>query len=261
VGSGLLATTVLGFWQAPRITCAVIHYRSPWPVGDVVLRDARLGDSGFPTIAVATVDQATFRTIAQAASQRWVPGFLLADRMQAWGTLTVAPDVNWRVTLDDQQKIPSLTVRIPGPLADTLLARLLGSHTAAASELHLTTCTLQAHPGTGGTASWTLHLAGSATYILGGHPIPLAIEALSATATSQLSRRPDGSQMLTASATITDLRGTIALVGAIAPLRLVLEKELNQRLGQDLPKALVPGWWPAATVIDLALAPSQVTEL
>jgi hypothetical protein len=261
VGVGLLAITVLGIWQAPRITCAVIHHRSPWAAGDVVIRDARLGESGFPAIAIATVDQATFRTIAQEASQRWVPGFILADGMQAWGTFTWFPDLSWRISLDDHRQIPAITVRVPGTLADTLLARLLGPRAAFVTDLHLTTCTIQGNPGTGGKATWTLHLAGSATYVLGGHSIPVSIEALHATATTQLSRRPDGSQMLTASATITDLQGKVALVGTIAPLRIILEQQLNQRLGQDLPTALVPGWWPAATVIDLALAPSAVTEL
>jgi hypothetical protein len=261
VGGGLLATTVLGIWQAPRITCAVIHHRSPWEAGDVVIRDARLGEGGYPTIAVATLDQTTFRMIAQEASQRWVPGFILADGMQVWGTFIKAPELSWRISLDDQQKIPAITARVPAPLADTLLTRLLGPRSSSLADLHLTTCTIQTSPGTGGKTTWALHVAGSATYVLGGHQIPVTIEALHATATSQLSRRPDGSQMLTASATITDLRGKVALVGAIAPLRIVLEKELNQRLGQDLPKALVPGWWPEATAIDLALAPSQVTEL
>ncbi len=261
VGGGLLATAILGVWQAPRVTCAVIHLRSPWPAEDVVIRDARLSGTRFPTIAVATLDRATFRRIAQEASQRWIPNFLLADGMQAWGNVSWAPELSWRMSLDDQQKIPIITARVPAPLADTLLARLLGPRADFLANVHLTMCTLQASPGIGGKATWILHLAGSATLVLGGHPIPVTIEAMHATATSQLSRRPDGSQMLTASATITDLRGKVALVGAIDPLRIVLEKELNQRLGQDLPTALAPGWWPEATVIDLALAPSQVTEL
>lgn len=259
----LLAPLVLAtaaVLAAPWLTCRIVAGRAPFPSGALLVHGARLGGSPPPAMVIATCDPATFRRICAGASGRWIPSVLLTDGQHAWGAFRDAPEVTWRLDLASGSDIPRIAARIPQGLAERLLARRLAADQAPVTDVRLRTCSLLGEPDADGTIQWQAQLSGSAAIRWGQQALPVVVDDAQTTAVSRLGVVHDGRRPVTAEVRIAVLRGTAPLLGDLAPLSGTLEKQANQRLGQELPKTLVPDWWPSATRWDLRTVPSAMTE-
>lgn len=245
---------------APWLVCRSIAGRAPFPSGHLLVHGARLG--GVPPVAmvVGTCDPATFRTICQGASGRWIPPVLLADGQHAWGAFREAPEITWRLDLASSSGVPRIEARIPQDLAQRLLASRLMADQAPVTDLRLRTCRLLGEPVADGSIRWEAQLSGSASIRWGQQPLQVVVEDAQVAAVSRLGVANDGQRPVAVEVRIAALRGTAPLLGDLAPLVPILEKQANQRLGQELPKTLVPEWWPTATRWDLRTVPSAMAE-
>lgn len=245
---------------APWLVCRSIAGRAPFPAGDLVIRGARLGGIPPPAMVVATCDPATFRAICEGASKRWLPAVLLADGQHAWGVFTDAPEVTWRLDLVRSSAVPRLEARIPQSLAEALVAKRLAEDKAPLQDVRVRSLSLTGEPVEDGSIRWHAQLSGSAALLWGQQSLPVLVEDAQVAAVSRLGAAEAGRRPVAAEVRIESLRGTAPLLGDLAPLLPTLQKQANQRLGQELPKTLVPDWWPSATRWDLRTVPSAMAE-
>lgn len=245
---------------APWLVCRSIAGRAPFPSGDLIIRGAQLGGIPPAAMVVATCDPATFRAICQGASGRWLPPVLLADGQHAWGAFAAAPEITWRLDLARSSTVPEMEARIPQGLAEALVARRLAVDQAPVKDLRLRSLSLVGEPAADGSTGWHAQFSGSAAILWGQQALPVLVEDAQVAAVTRLGAADAGWRPLAAEVRIDALRGTAPLLGDLAPLMGTLEKQANQRLGQDLPKTLVPGWWPTATRWDLRTVPSAMAE-
>jgi hypothetical protein len=255
----LVIVTLVAWCLAPWGIVRSIQAKVPFPSGYVTIRGASLGGKPPPAMVVGTCDRATARAIWQGASGRWQPGFVLGDRQHAWGTFNQAPEITWRLDIHESAVEPRITAAIPAPLAERLLARHLSAAGSPVSAVRITTALLTGTPA-GLTTSWLLELSGTAQVAIGNSPFRVHLTQAVATLETTLIPQATGPGQLRFTFTLRTLEGDIPLLGKLAPWRGILEKQVNQRLGQGLPKTLVPIWWPSATHWDIRVAPGAVGE-
>jgi hypothetical protein len=255
----LVIVTLVAWCLAPWGIVRSIQAKVPFPSGYVTIRGASLGGKPPPAMVVGTCDRATARAIWQGASGRWQPGFVLGDRQHAWGTFNQAPEITWRLDIDESAVEPRITAAIPAPLAERLLARHLSAAGSPVSAVRITTALLTGTPA-GLTTSWLLELSGTAQVAIGNSSIPVQISHLAATLETTLAPQMAGPNWLQATLKLQTLEGELPPMGKLMPWRDLLERQVNQRLGQGLPKTLVPVWWPTATHWDLRIGPSAMGE-
>ena len=259
VAAALVIVALIAWRVAPWWAVRTVQAKTPFPSGDVVIRGARLGGEPPAAMVIGVCNRATVHSIWQGASGRWQPGFILGDGQHAWGTFSQAPEITWRVDIDDGAVEPRITAAIPAPLAERLLARRLGTEGSPVSEVRITTAMLTGTPA-GLTTSWLLELSGTAQVAIGNSPLPVQLRQAVATLETTLVPQSNGPSQLTAAFRLQTLDGEIPLLGKLAPWRGILETQMNQRLGHELPKTLVPVWWPTATHWDLRVVPSAMGE-
>ena len=251
---------ILSCWRlAPWWAARSLQAKSPLPGTHVVIRGASLGGEPPSAMVIGVCNRETVHTIWQGASRRWQPGFILGDGQHAWGAFTQAPEVTWRLDIDDRVLEPRISAAIPAPLAERLLARHLSEERSPVSAVRITTATLTGTPS-GLTTTWLLELSGSAQVAIGNSPFRVHLTQAVATLETTLMPQAIGPGQLTVAFKLQTLEGDIPLLGKLAPWRGILEKQVNQRLGQGLPKTLVPRWWPSATHWDIRVAPSAIGE-
>ena len=256
----VLVVVILVAWRlAPWWAVRSLQAKIPLPGKEVVIRGASLGGEPPPAMVIGVCNRATVQTIWQGASGRWQPSFILGQGQHAWGTFTQAPEITWRLDIDDSAWEPRITAAIPAPLAERLLARHLVAERSPVSAVRITTATLTGMPA-GLTTTWLLELSATAQVDIGNSPLPVQLTQAIAHLETTLLPQATGPSQLTATFTIQALEGDIPLLGKLTPWRSILEKQVNQRLGQELPKTLVPGWWPTATHWDLRVVPSAMGE-
>jgi hypothetical protein len=255
-----LVTVVLVAWRlAPWWAVRSVQAKTPLPGKDVIIRGASLGGKPPPAMVIGVCNRATVHAIWQGASGRWQPGFILGDGQHAWGTFTQAPDITWRLDIDDSVTEPRIEARLPGPLVERLLDQHLGAERSPVSSVRFTAATLNGTPA-GLTTTWLLNLSGTAQVAIGNQPLPVQLTHGAARLETTVLPQANGPSHLSAMFSLTTLQGEIPLLGTLTPWRGILEKQVNQRLGQELPKTLVPTWWPTSTHWDLQVVPSAMGE-
>ena len=178
-GVGLLVLLVAVVWLAlPWATCRWLRSQAPWDTGAVVITGAAWGGTPPPAMVVGVCDRATLLAIWRGSSGKSLPAALLANHQHAWGTFSAAPEITWRVDLDDLVAEPRITAAIPQALAEKLLAASLKADAPQLSRVHLTTVALTGTPQADGVATWTLALAGDAVVTINQQALPLRLTAL-----------------------------------------------------------------------------------
>ncbi len=261
---GVAAITVV--MTAPRLVCWGVDRWRPAHGGEVLIRGCQFSDqvpAGAATaMVVGRCTPAEFRRIWVGASGYWVPGFALADGQHAWGTFAQAPDITWRLDLVNEpspEGLPIVSARIPTGVAERLLTDVLLDRQVPVTAVRLSKVKLMGEPTAPEQLRFHLQLSGAATVEIGRSPLAVTLENLIAqVAVRVIPSATD--QRLEAAFTIDDLQGEVPFLGSLTPFADTLEKQVNQRLGQELPRALVPVWWPAATRWDLQVTPRVVTE-
>ena len=259
VVAALVIVIVISWHLAPWLAVYAIQAQAPLTSGEFVIRGARLHGEPPPAMVIGVCNRATFHTIWQGASEQWLPGFILGDGQHAWGTFTQAPEITWRLDIDDGVLEPRISARIPAPLAERLLARHLSAERSPVSAVHITAAMLTGTPA-GLTTTWLLALSGTAQVADGNSSIPVHLTRADARLETTLAPQSTGPSQLTAKFTLQELEGDIPLLGQLTSWRDILEKQVNQRLGHELPQTLVPEWWPPATHWDLRVVPSAMAE-
>ena len=259
MAAALVIVTFIAWYLGPWWAVRAVQAKAPLPSGDVVIRGALLGGEPPAAMVIGVCNRTTLHTIWQGASGRWQPGFFLGDGQHVWGTFTQAPEITWRLDIDDDVLEPRISAAIPAPLAEGLLARHMNAERSPVSAVRIITATLTGTPA-GLTTTWLAKLSGTAQVAIGNSPLPVHLTRADARLETTLVPQSNGPSHLTAIFSIPALEGDIQLLGQLTPWRGILEKQVNQRLGQDLPKTLVPAWWPTATHWDLQIVPSAMGE-
>lgn len=262
IGLAVVAVLVIATVLAgPRVTCRYLQRQTPLDGDAVIIRGVQYQGAPPRAMVVGRCAPAVFKHIVEGASGRWLPGFLLADGQHAWGTFTDAPEITWRLDLDQQAAEPVITARIPVHLAERILARTLADQRLPVSAVHLRTAQLTGVPLSGvSVTAWHAQVAGSAVIDIGGSRFPVTIDGATASLALEYIPQPTGDRHLRGELIIDDLRGSVPFIGSLTPLLDAVQKQANQRLGQELPNTLVPNWWPTATHWDLEVVPGGVAE-
>ena len=242
---------------APQIACRMVQWQCPIQSDGVVIRGARYG--GTPAAAAMVVGQCApyvFKRIVEGASGRWLPSVVLSEGQHVGGTFTDAPEVTWRLDLNATADEPRITARIPQALAERLLAEQLKRARSPVSEVTLAEVSLTGEPHDADTV-WQAHLRGAGKIMLWNQPSDIDVENMAITVTTTFTPRSDGDHGLTTHLDITDMRGNSPF-GPLMPFALLIQKQANQDLGREMPKVLVPGWWPTPTHWDLKIVPGGV---
>jgi hypothetical protein len=227
--------------------------RSPVVIPDLVIRGAAYVAEPQPAMVVIRFPPAQFHALCQGASGRWIPRFLIGDGQQVWGTLAQLPAITWRLDLAAGVALPEVVGRIPPAGLEQALESRLRSAGSPVSQIRITDLKIQGEPAESGEEHLRLHLAGTATIVMGDARLPLQISDLSLSATVRRALRPDGRTGLVGTVAVQRLAGTAPILGDLSAFRDLLEKNLNQRLGQELPKTLVQEWMPMESVIDISV--------
>lgn len=242
---------------APQIACRLVQRQCPIPGDGIVIRGVQYG--GNPATAAMVVGQCSpgvFRRIVEGASGRWVPGLLLGAGQHAWGTFTYAPEITWRLDLDATADEPHITARIPQAVAERLLAAQLKQASSPLSQVKLIELSLIGKPQADKTV-WLAHLRGTANVLLWNQPSEIEVESFDIAVNTTFLPRPDGDRGLTAQFELKEMRGTSPF-GPLTPFSPLIQKQVNQDLGREMPKVLVPGWWPTTIHWDLRIVPGGV---
>ncbi len=261
--AGLVAVVlVMAVWLAlPWLTCRWLQSRTPLIAGTVIIRGACLGGTPPPTMVIGVCDRATFLAIWRGGSGRWQPGSLLADGQHAWGTFTDAPEISWRLDLDDRAREPRITATIPAGVAERLLARELRTAHAQVSGVRLATASLHGEPGDPGTTTWDLELGGTANLDLNQQLLPVKLGHLRAGMATHLGDALTDGRPLTATITLSDLVGEGPFIGSFAPWKGWLETRITEQTAKDLRAVRIPVWWPERLQWDLQIIHPAQQEL
>jgi len=248
---------VAGVLLAPQIACRLVQRQCPIKSDGVVIRGVRCGGNPATTaMVVGQCSPSVFKQIVEGASGRWLPGLVLSEGQHAWGTFTDAPEVTWRLDLDATADEPRISAQIPQAVAERLLAAQLRQARSPLSQVKFADVSLTGEPHAADT-HWQVSLRGSASIQLWNQPSEIEVEKLTVSVTTTFTPRPDGDHGLTAHLVIKDMRGASPF-GPLAPFAPLIQKQVNQDLGREMPKVLVPGWWPTATHWDLKIVPGGV---
>lgn len=253
---------VIALWLAlPGLTCWWLRGQAPLEAGAVVIRGARWGGEVPQTMVVGVCDKATFLAIWHGSSGRWQTGALLADGQHAWGTFTAAPEISWRLDIDDSVSEPRISAVVPQGVAQRLLARALHEAHAPVGGVHVATATLIGVPGAAGLTTWDLNLAGTALLEFNQQQLPLRLEACQAQLETRLGDSVRGNRQLAATVALRALAGEGPFIGPLAPLRTWVESQIRLQYDKYSPAAQVPDWWPPAVHWDLQVVHPAQQEL
>ena len=252
---------VLAVWLTlPWLTCHWLQARTPLQAGAVIIRGAHLGGTPPQTMVIGVCDRATFLAIWRGSSGRWQPAGVLADGQHAWGTFTDAPEISWRLDLDDRISEPRISAAIPAGVAERLLSRELQEAHAQVGDVRLTTATLAGTPGAAGLTTWNLALAGSAAVVFNQQRMPVRLDRLQAQSATTLGAAATDGRPLTAATTISELAGEAPFIGQLTPWRGWLETRIRDQQAADLKTLRVPTWWPERVHWDLQITRPVLQE-
>ena len=243
--AGTITSLLITLWLIlPWLTCRWIQGQTPLITDVVTIRGARWGGTPPHTMVVGVCNKATFLAIWRGSSQRWQPGVLLADGQHAWGTFTEAPEISWRLDLDDHVSEPRITAEIPQGIAERILARELSKAHAQVSDVTLSLATLRGIPGDNERTTWNFNLAATAKLDLNQQKLPVKIEKLELLATTTLGIHAKDDRPLSVTLTVHELAGEGPFIGQFAPWKGWLESQIRTQTAKDVAAARVPNWWP-----------------
>lgn len=255
----LVAVVGLAVLFAPRLVCWYVQRLSPLTTPDVVIRGARFGGPPPVTLVQVACPPGQFHALCAGAAERWVPRALFANGQHVWGTAARIPEITWRFDLDGSLAEPRIAGRVPAAYVERYLERQLAVEHAPVSQVHLALFSIQGEPTPDGVEHLRLRLSGSANYRLGDADMPLRIDELALTLALHRQSGTDGRMGFTGTAVVERLQGSAPVLGDLAGFKAVLEQQLNQRLGTELPKTLVHDWTPLASRWDLVIQAASGT--
>ena len=141
-------------------------------------------------------------------------------------------------------------------MAERLLAAQLKQASSPLSQVKLIELSLIGKPQADKTV-WLAHLRGTANVLLWNQPSEIEVESFDIAVKTTFLPRSDGDRGLTAQFELKEMRGTSPF-GPLTPFSPLIQKQVNQDLGREMPKVLVPGWWPTTIHWDLRIVPGGV---
>lgn len=260
--AGTITSLLVTLWLIlPWLTCRWIQGQTPLITDVVTIRGARWGGTPPPTMVVGVCNTATFLAIWRGSSHRWQPGALLADGQYAWGTFTEAPEITWRLDLDERVSEPRITAVIPHGIAEQLLAWELKKARAQVSDVHLSLAHLTGIPGEDGLTTWHGNLSATAKLNLNQQKLPVTVEKIALFATTTLGLPAKVDRPLSLTITVHEFAGEGPFIGPFAPWKGWLESQMRTQTAKEVAAARVPNWWPLNVHWDVRVVLPVMAEM